>query len=356
MAAIVAGAKSGNESDTGSAPQLLLEPFSQGIAVWRELLRSCPGVTLYHREPWANVLTRAYGLSLWLAMLEENGEAIAGCLFARAPLSRRFTSLSFSDLCPPLAKRPDADRLLLEQLAEHGARRSYEVRGIGNVAGWQTVECFANWRLDLDRPLQRIEAGLALNFRRNLRRASRETITIERGSGEDLLKRFYAMQLQSRRRLGLPPQPWRFFDLTREIFGARGNFDVWLARENGQDVASAVFLIDGDVVHYKWGARQANYRSYANHLLFWSAIEEFVRRARILDLGRADVRNQGLMRFKAELGAASTPLPSSYYPRAPKQVSSEVLTGGRAFLAGIWSRMPMPATRLAGRFLYRFLG
>jgi hypothetical protein len=358
MAAIVAGANSRNESGSGIAPpQLKLQPFSEGATSWRELLASCAGVTLYHREPWTTLLTRAYGLSLWLLLLEEGNEVVAGCLFAQSPISRRFTSLSFSDECPPLSKRANAERELLEQLTERaGAHTTYEVRGIGGVAGWKTVECFANWRLDLDRPLGRIESGLALNFRRNLKRASRQAITIERGNSKDLLKRFYTMQLQSRRRMGLPPQPWHFFDLTRDIFGAGGNFEVWMAQENAEDVASAVFLTDGDVVYYKWGARRSNYRSFANHLLFWNAIEEFARRARILDLGRADIRNQGLMRFKAELGASSATLPFSYFPRAPKQVSPEVLTGGRAFLAGIWSRMPMAATKLAGRFLYRYLG
>ncbi len=117
-----------------------------------------------------------------------------------------------------------------------------------------------------------------------------------------------------------------------------------------------MFLGDGDVIHYKWGARRTKNRSYANHLLFWNAIQDFARRARILDLGRADVRNEGLMRFKAELGASSVALPSSYYPRVPRQVSPEVLTGGHALLARIWSRMPMAATRLAGRYVYRYLG
>jgi hypothetical protein len=129
-----------------------------------------------------------------------------------------------------------------------------------------------------------------------------------------------------------------------------------MASDNGEDVASAVFLGDGDVIHYKWGARRLNHRSNANHLLFWNAIEEFAPRARSMDLGRADTRNQGLMRFKAELGATLSPLPTSYYPRAPRHVSAEVLTGGRAILAAILSRMPVFATKIAGRVAYRYLG
>lgn len=355
--AMTAEADAAPDNGNGNPGSVRLRPFSEGRAAWQELLDASPGATLYHREAWIQLLSRAYGLSLWLATLNRGDKVAAACVFARALLSRRFVALSFSDACPPLAREPEGAYQLLHALTQQApARNAYEVRGIGGVAGWETVHCFVNWQLDLARPLARIESGLALNFRRNLRRASRQAIRIERGSGVDLLGRFYAMQLESRRRLGLPPQPWRFFKMAQETFAAQGDFEVWAARENGEDVASAVFVRDGDVIHYKWGARRADYRSHANHLLFWSAIEEFAARALMMDLGRADISNQGLMRFKAELGAAASPLPSSFYPHAPSQVSAEVLTGSRALAARIWRRMPLFATKLGGRIVYRFLG
>jgi hypothetical protein len=353
--AIAAQVQGPAEVDTDSTTRLRIQPFEDGRALWRELLNRYPGATLYHSESWIELLRRAHRLSLLLVTLDAGDKPVAGCVFARAPLSRRFISLSFSDSCPPIAReRGAALRLLGALVSQNPSNRSYEIRGIGNVPEWETVECFANWRLNLDRPLAAIQSGLAVNFRRNLRRASHQTISIERGSGDDFLARFYALQLENRRRLGLPPQPWRFFSLAREIFA--GNFEVWLARDNGLDVASAVFMRDGDVVHYKWGARRSNYQSHANHLLFWNAIEEFSAHVRVLDLGRADIRNHGLIRFKKELGAVASPLPSSFYPRAPKLVSAEALTGTAAILARVWSRLPMFITRLAGRVVYRHLG
>ena len=344
-----------NDGHTGEV-RLCLRSFSEDRALWHALLNTFPGATLYHRDTWIQLLRRAYGLSLWVATLYHDGSVVAGCVFARAPLSRRFISLPFSDTCAPLAREPEAAHSLLNALITQApSHRAYEVRGIGGMAPWETVDCFVNWRLNLDLPLGRIERGLAVNFRRNLRKASRQAIRIERGSSIEFLERFYSLQLQSRRRLGLPPQPRRFFQLARAIFAAGDNFEVWIARENHEDVASAVFLRDGDVVHYKWGARRSNNRSYANHLLFWNAIEEFANRTRLLDLGRTDIRNQGLMRFKNELGASASPMPSSFYPRAPRQVSPEVLTGSRAIVARIWRRLPIFATELAGRVTYRFL-
>ncbi len=219
-------------------------------------------------------MTRAYALAPRLAILRQHDTVVAAAVFARAPLSGRFISFPFSDRCPPLSVRPEAGRDLLQALvAQSPAPRAYEIRGIAGPPPWRTVDCFVSWSLNLARPLAHIEKTLSAGFRRNLRHASRLPIAIERGSSADLLQRFYAMQLESRRRLGLPPQPRYFFELAREIFAPSGDFEVWVAREQGRDMASAVFLRDGDVVHYKWGARRPTLPSLANHLLFWSAIE-----------------------------------------------------------------------------------
>ena len=340
----------------GKVANLRLRRLDEDHATWQRLLSGVGSATLYHRDSWIKVLARTYGFQFWLATLWKEDEIIAGCIFAQPRFSRRLISLPFSDACPPLSREPQSAADLLDALeAAAPPGRIYEVRGMRGPSSWPTVECFVKWQLPLDRPLGQIERSLSVNFRRNLRRASREAITIERGSSLDLLQRFYKLQLLSRRRLGLPPQPWRFFKLVREGFSPTGNFEVWVAQENGKDVASAIFLHDGFVIHYKWGARRSNSPSSANHLLFWNTIEEFASRAQVLDLGRTDIRNPGLMRFKGELGATAYPLPSSFYPQAPKNVSSEILTGHWALMAKLWRRMPLPATALAGRLVYRFL-
>ncbi len=340
-----------------NAGHLTLRPLSQSRDTWQRLLSTIPGADLCHGYAWLDLLSEAYGLSMWLATFARERGVVAGCVFARShnPFVKRFVSLPFSDNCPPLALDREAAGELLDALVAQATPGTvYEIRGIEAGAPWETDGCFVNWRLNLHRPLASIEQGLGLNFRRNLRRAAQAGIKVERGDGLDHLKRFYALQLESRRRFGLPPQPWQFFKLARERF-TPGIFEVWLASEHQQDVAAAIFLRDGEVIHFKWGARKVDRRSNANHLLFWNAIEEFVPRAVALDLGRTDFRNEGLMRFKKELGATATPLPYSFYPRAPRQVSPEVLTGGYKVLAQVWRRLPIFASRPLSRAIYRFL-
>ncbi|MGH8013277.1 MAG: GNAT family N-acetyltransferase [Candidatus Binataceae bacterium] len=325
---------------------------------WQQLLGLAPEVTLYHRELWLELLSRAYQFSFFLATLERNGRLAAGCVMARSnnPFVKRYIALPFSDICMPLAVDEEAATALLAAIADCAPPRTfYEVRGSRGPAPWQTIDCFGQWGLDLARSLGNIEKGLATNFRRNLRSSHQQGITLEHGASIDYLERFYRLQVASRRAFGLPSQPWRFFKLVRETFAPGGDLDVWIARHNGQDAASAVFLRDGQSVYYKWGAREAEDHSGANHLLFWSAIEAFAPHAHTLDLGRTDSRNLGLSRFKHELGARSFPLPYTFYPKAPAQISPEILTGRRRNLARVWRLMPIFVTRIVSRAAYRYL-
>ena len=341
-----------------ASDRLRLQPLTEANETWTELSKATSHATLYHRESWIELLRRAYGLSFSLATLCRDGAVVAGCVLARSPIpfQKRFISLPFSDSCAPLAVDEETARELLGAIARQSDTSTvYEIRGISARSPWATLDNYRAWELDLHRPLSEISNGLALNFRRNLREAGRETIKVEHGEELDYVRRFYELHLRSRRRLGLPSQPWRFFKLTQEIFAREGALDVFVASRNSLDLASAVFLRCDSTVYYKWGARRPEGRSRANHLLFWNAIEEFCTHSRTLDLGRTDIRNEGLSRFKRELGGVETLLPYSFYPKPPNSVSSEALTGPRGVIAKIWTRLPLPLTRVLGGAIYRFL-
>ena len=163
--------------------------------------------------------------SLWVATLYHDGSVVAGCVFARAPLSRRFISLPFSDTCAPLAREPEAAHLLLNALITQApSHRAYEIRGIGGMAPWETVDCFVNWQLNLDLPLGRIERGLAVNFRRNLRKASGQAIRIERGSSIEFLERFYSTPASEPPTPGAPTAAPAVFPISQGDIRRRGQF------------------------------------------------------------------------------------------------------------------------------------
>ncbi len=230
-----------------------------------------------------------------------------------------------------------------------------EIRGIKAPAPWSTDDSFEQWSLDLTRPFAEVQRAADRNFRRQVKRATSEAFKIEHGDSDAMLRRFYAIQLETRRRLGVPPQPFRFFSLVREVFAPSHGLEIWLASSAGCDQAAVVVLRDGPMLYAKWSARAAESAAGASHLLFFSILEHHAGKATSLDLGRTDTRNTGLARFKAEMGAKPVPLPYSYFPRAPRHTSAEDPDRAGSRLTRIWRRVPLPVTRAVGAIAYRYL-
>lgn len=335
---------------------LTFEPLQQAYDQWRTLRSLSPQTTLYHSEPWIDALRMTYGFEFRAAILELGGVARAGALFARVrrPFAKWWVALPFSDACPPLSLEQDAGADLLIQLGQGFGNERFEVRGTTAPRCWQSADHFLSWEIDISGSLPRLYGGLETNFRRNVAKARKSGIGIEHGNSSEIVSRFYRLHQRSRRRLGLPCQPLRFFDVLRQRFGE--SIDVWLASHQDQDIAAVFLLGDRDTLHYKWSARHSAETSGAGHLLTWSLVEHWVGKFQRLDLGRSDIRNGGLNRFKRGLGGRPTPLPYAFFPTAPHSPrSSEVLSTKRRILTEVWRLLPEPLCRGIERFGYRYL-
>ena len=86
----------------------------------------------------------------------------------------------------------------------------------------------------------------------------------------------------------------------------------------------------------------------------WHLLEEFAGKARLLDRGRVDVRNTGLRHFKKDHGAQPEPLSYAFFPKAPRQISTEVLSGPAKLVSRLWRFLPSPMTRMLGSALYGY--
>lgn len=336
---------------------LSVEPYVRASETWREWLACSPRAGLYHGERWLELLRRTYRMRLSLAQMELPREGQrAACVLAhpRALFSKRAVALPFSDYAPPLATGAHAQAALLAELA-NGELGQVELRGQTAPPPWQVSSTFALWSLDLRRPFAQVRAGLATNFRRNLKRAARALAHVEYGAEPALLARFHALHGEARRRHGLPAPPARFFRALGELFAPAGELEVWIASRAGRDLAGVVLLRAGGRLYYKWGARAAGDTFGTSHLLLWQVIERAAGQCEVLDLGRADIRNAGLNRFKAELGAQAEPLPYAFVPRVPRHPSAEHLSGLGLLLSRIWKRLPPPLARALGGAIYGLL-
>lgn len=325
--------------------------------MWRASLAQFPGASFYHCEPWIEALRGSYAIDFEVATLHRQNELRAAAVFARSKklFSTRLVSIPFSDCGEPLAIDDESRADFMRALISSNQAGSIEIRGAAGPEPWKNVDCFGHWTLDLRRPLAEINAALSRTVRSGIKRATKEKVQIDCGTDASYVARFYDLQLETRRRLGVPPQPFKFFATVHEKFAPGNDFEVWFARFEGRDHAGLVLLRSGDQLCYKWGARIENGHPGANHLLVSKMIEAHAGKAASMDFGRCDMRNQGLVRSKADLGCVSRPLPYAFFPTAPRNISSEVLSGPANVVSAVWKRLPLPVTRVLGEALYRYM-
>jgi CelD/BcsL family acetyltransferase involved in cellulose biosynthesis len=306
------------------------------------------------------LLAECYGYRPFALVLEDGDGVAAGipAIEIRTVLGRgRWISLPFTDYLPPLARD---DRLIPSLVAELDAARTAErisrVEIRAPVAGLRVRPQPAGFVHVL--PLASDPASVFRTFQRSqvqqrIAKAERDGVAVRRGSSkDDLTQIFYELHLETRRRLGVPIQPRRYFELLWERIVAPGHGFVLLAYWNALPIAGAVFLAWNGMITYKYSAsRQEFWRLRPNNLVIWDAIRWGCENGfHTFDFGRTEPGNEGLREFKRGWGTAEATLSySTLSGRAPTQAR----TRAAEMLRWPIQKMPTWFCRLVGELAYK---
>jgi hypothetical protein len=328
---------------------------------WDSLVATRLNHTIFHRSAWARVLAETYGHQPHYLQihLDESETALVPLMEVDSRLTgRRGVSLPFSDFAGPLST-PSAQAGINDALLEAASARNWkhiEIRG--NFLPHPGTPVFRSYdahQLDLKPGLSAIADRLPPATRRAIQKAERSNLTVTTAHSEEALANFYHLHGLTRRRHGLPPQPWRFFQSIRHHLITPQLGEIVIAHLSGKPVAGAIFLHSGTMAVYKFGASETScWPLRPNHLVMWHAIQSLIeRKFQSLHFGRTSSDDAGLARFKRSWGCSHDPLP--YYRPGMKSGGfvSRLLHINRRPL--FFSRMPLPLNRLAGRLIYPHL-
>lgn len=327
---------------------------------WDDLVARHPAASIFHTRGWLEALKRTYGYEPVVLTTTASGPLKNGLVLCRVRtwLSRRLVSLPFSDHCQPLVDAmADVDLLCAAARSEveQGRWRSCEIRPRqGKVTSLDEDRSYLLHDLDLERPAEEVFAGFhPSSTRRAIRKAERESVHCESGSSDELMSAFYALLRRTRRRHGLPPQPLAWFRNLRACL--RDTLTVHVARKGSVPVAALLTITFRDTLTYKYGGSDArHHRLGAMPLLFWRVIQQAQSNSvRVLDLGRSDLDQPGLVTFKEHLGARRHRLTYYAFPHArPEATPGPLQRAAKLLLA----HLPDPALDVVGRVVYRHLG
>ena len=292
---------------------------------WREFTSSHPDATPFHLPAWAALIADCYRFQAFaLTVRGPGGEILGGIptVAVRFPLAgSRWVSLPFTDSCPVLA-RPGVALEDIVAALEHYARSSnipeLEVRSSLPVAdGVYPVDVGYNHIVEL--PPDPTDLHPQRNFRQHRNQARATGVQVSRGNGAADMASFYRLHTLTRRRLGVPVQPRRFFELLRNRLLEPGRGFVATATLDGEVLAAAVYLVHNATIIAKYQASDPSRRETgAGHLMHWEVMSQACGEGyRVYDLGRTDLDTEGLRVFKTRMGAVERPLVYTHIARRP---------------------------------------
>jgi CelD/BcsL family acetyltransferase involved in cellulose biosynthesis len=303
---------------------VLHEPATTSLAVlepgsgrWAEYVERDPAAVVFHHPAWMRLMSDAYGFRPFVLGLDDGDGGLAGGLpvaeiGGRLSRGRRWVALPFSDHSPPLGLdgAPVAEMLTAARVRAGVPKLELhaELDGPGTYPAAEAVRHVLQLQADADAVRRTFHKS---QVQRGIKKAEKAGVTVRRGTtAADLTQVFYELHTGTRRRLGVPVQPRRFFEHLWDLILAPGLGFVLIAEAEGRPVASAVFLAYGETVIYKYGASESDaWGLRPNHAIFWDAIRWSCEAGyRRFDFGRSDLDHTSLRQFKSWWGSEEQPL------------------------------------------------
>ncbi len=240
---------------------------------WNDWVKAEEKSSVFHSFEWARVLRESYGYHPHYLIERHNGRFSALLPFTEIDsvlTGRRGVSLPFSDHVDPTSE-------------------------------------FVGHRLALADGSALGQPQPSASARRNIKKATRMGVEVDITRTHDALNEFYRLHCLTRKRHGLPAQPFRFFQKLYDVMLSAGLGEIVRAVHKGRTLGAAVFLHYGDDVLFKFGASDLRHQHLRmNDLIFGEAIRWFTKSGfRTLDFGRTEAGNRGLRRFKSGWGPRS---------------------------------------------------
>jgi Acetyltransferase (GNAT) domain len=328
---------------------------------WDTWLKTCPSASFFHGASWARVLHDTYGFN---PVYFTNGtvgrsRSVLPVMEVRSRLTgNRGISLPFSDECAPAAPDAGAFQALFHATIDYGKAR-----------GWHHFECrggrhllenapastsYFGHKLDLTQNEGALFAGLSGPARRAVRKAERSGLRVAFSESMESVEAFYGLLLKTRKKHGLPPQPFNFFsNIVRHILAERRGIVV-TAHLGREPVASAIFFHFGQTAFFKFAASDEHYHHLrVNNHVMWEAIRWYSKQGfEVLDFGRTSLFNAGLRRFKLGWGTQESPIDYFRYDCAAGEFI-RAKDDSAGWYNSIFRRLPTSLARLAGATLYK---
>ncbi len=346
------------------------EPLSQ----WDKFVDSHPYGSIYHLSSWKKVIEKSFkhikGNILAICDNESN-KIMAGLPIynVRSGITGdRLVSVPFALFSDPLVSTPEDIKTLLPSIFEMHKQKET------SFIEFRTLKCdyladnlnfgMSNYNkhhfLLLDRnPDQLFKSFHKKAVRVPVLKAMKNNIGLKLGETEADLSEFYKIYFMSRKRLGLPSIPYKFFRSLWEVFYSLRRITLLLAVFEGRVIGGSILLKYKDSVNIEFGCDNIKFRHLCvNQFLDWETVKlAYSDGFKLLSFGRTSCNNSGLMVYKNRWGTKTEDLPKFFFPPNYRLNDEENESSWKYKLVRmICKKAPNSIFQLVSRFVYRHIG
>lgn len=336
-----------------------LEPSDER---WLKMINSNSESQIFHHPAWMTIIADFYRYRPFIvAKLDASDNVLAGIPMMEVEdilMRKRWISLPFSDYCNPLFQDKRSLELLINDLVEISNKNHM----MKIMLRWEypennaliPYENYYNYLIKIDEDVDKAYKQIKYTTRQQIKKARRDGVRVEWGCTLDHLKQFYNMQILTRRKHGVPVQPWGFFKLFYKYICEQKLGYVLNAFIDDRCIAGMVIILWNKTLMCKYGASDPKYQKYhPNHLLIWEAIEWGCKNGYShIDLGRTDIDEISLRKYKLNWGSEEKPLIYTNINAEPPILSSGSLM--MSIVKPIIQKSPVMVCRLAGELFYKY--
>ena len=334
-----------------------MNPWDGDAVTWDAVVQADPDGTFDHLAGWRDVIQRGLGHRAEYVTATDGHGRVRGVLPLVRVRSRLFghylVSMPFLNAGGPLG--PFEARQALTEHAVAEARRTgadlLEFRTVGAPPPSLTVSHRKITHvLDLPSDAEALRASFPSKLRSQIRRPAKAGLVARAGPEER--GAFYEVFARQMRALGTPVLPREWFERIADAFPREAVFVV--VYDGATPVAGGCGSVWRGGCEITWaGARREWSAAAPNMLLYWTFMEEAIRRgAARFDFGRCSP-GSATHAFKRQWGGEDIPLTWGQWRRGA--VTATPTPTGPFYRAATacWSRLPLGVTNRLGPRLAR---
>jgi len=337
----------------------------QDYEQWDDLILENSRYSFFHSNAWIKVLWESYGYKPNFFILKNKGGLPSLLPFMEVNsryTGRRGVSLPFSDYCNPIIRDEIAARKLLAHAIDFGKTSNWKYLDMhgGEIIfqGKNPSREYYGHLLELNAEPNKILKQFRDSTRRSIKKAVKSGVEIQRSNSFQSMEDFYWLHCLTRKRQKIPVQPIYFFKKIHEhIISKKSGFILKAAYQN-KIVGASVFFHFGKKAMFKFGASDLNYQHLRmNNLIMWEAIRWYSTHGfKSFCLGRTDLDNVGLRQFKQGWGTKEYLIKYFKYDLTTNSLIKNKADNMNLILRSVFSKIPVPISRILGALCYKHFG